>query len=111
MENQSFFEEEIIIRLIRDHLINMKLVSGLNALGLNADDYSLYLGDTIFLLMGFEGNEHNDLIFEKVFLGNSEKVRHINFSYDTEELDALSKLIYEELMLLKEFTGNESNTM
>jgi hypothetical protein len=104
MKKKAFFQEKIIIRLIRDHLINKKLVSGLNALGLNADDYSLYLGDTIFLLMGLERNEHADLIFEKVFLANSEKIRHINFAYDPEGLDKLSKLIYEELMLMKGIT-------
>jgi hypothetical protein len=109
MKKQTLFRKEIIIKLIRDHLINMKLVSGLNALGLNADDYSLYFGDTIFLLMGFEGNEQNDLIFEKVFLANSEKVKHINFAYDTEELDALSKLIYEELVLVKGLIRNGSD--
>jgi hypothetical protein len=104
MRKKVFFEEKIIIRLIRDHLINKKLVSGLNALGLNADDYSLYLGDTIFLLMGLEKNEHADLIFEKVFLTNSEKIRHVNFAYDPKGLDALSKLIYEELVLMKGIT-------
>jgi hypothetical protein len=109
MKKQSFFQKEIIIRLIRDHLINVKLISGLNALGLNADDYSLYLGDTIFLLMGFDGNEHNDLIFEKVFIANSEKVRHINFAYDTKDLDGLSTLIYEELMLMKQLIRNGSD--
>jgi hypothetical protein len=109
MEKQIFFHKEIIIKLIRDHLINMKLVSGLNALGLNADDYSLYLGDTIFLLMGFEGSEYSDFIFEKVFLANSEKVKHLNFGYDTEELDRLSKLIYEELVLMKGIICNGSD--
>jgi hypothetical protein len=110
MKKQALFRKEIIIKLIRDHLINTKLVSGLNALGLNADEYALYLGDTIFLLMGLKGNEHNDLIFEKIFLANSEKVKHINFAYDMEELNALSKLIYEELVLVQGITRSGSGT-
>ncbi len=109
MEKHALFDEKIIIRLIRDHLINIKLVSGLNLLGLNANDYSLYLGNTIFLLMGLEEKEQADFIFENVFLANSEKVKHINFAYDTKELDELSKLIYEELVLMKRLTHNRSD--
>jgi hypothetical protein len=98
-------KKDLIIRLIRDSLINLKLTSGLNALGLNADDYQLYLGDTIFSLMGFDKNEHSDVIYESVYLANAQKVRHINFSYSPEELDQLSKEIYEELLFAKGIAG------
>lgn len=101
MENQIIFHEKIIIRLIRDHLINMKLISGLNKLGLNADDYNLYLGDTIFMLLDLETSEQSDMIFEKVFLGNSEKIIEIDFSSNTEDLDKLSEMIYKELIYVK----------
>lgn len=33
-------------------LINYKLISGLNSIDLHASDYHIYLGDTIFKLMG-----------------------------------------------------------
>jgi hypothetical protein len=46
-------KQELILALIRDNLINMKLISGLNALGLIADDYYLNLGDTVFKFNGF----------------------------------------------------------
>jgi hypothetical protein len=91
--------KQLILSLIRDSLINLKLISGLNSLGLNANDYSLYLGNTIFLLMGFDKSEQSDLIFENVYLANAEKVNQIHFSI--EELDVLSKEIYNELLFAK----------
>jgi hypothetical protein len=49
--------------------------------------------------MGFEKHEQSDLIFENVYLANAEKVNQIHFSI--EELDALSKEIYNELLFAK----------
>lgn len=92
-------KQELILALIRDNLINMKLVIGLNALGLIADDYYLNLGDTVFKLMGFEASEKSDLIFEKVFMANSENVSQIDFSRD--EIMRLSMEIYRELLFVK----------
>jgi hypothetical protein len=97
MENNK----ELLLRLIRDSLINIKLISGLNFLGLNANDYSLYLGDSIFFLMGFEDDERSDLIFESVYLANAEKVKSIDFSQSKNELDLLSLEIYNELVFAK----------
>jgi hypothetical protein len=101
-------KKELIISLIRDNLINLKLVTGLNDLGLIADDYSLFLGDTIFKLMGFEASAKSDLIFEKVFIANSEKVEQIDFS-SLDELTLLSTQIYEELLFAKEISDTTEN--
>lgn len=98
---KTLSNEELIIRLIRDSLINTKLVSGLNSLGLMADDYTLFLGDTIFLLMGFETCEQNDFIFENVYLASAGKVNDIEFPTSIENLDVLSKEIYKELLFAK----------
>jgi hypothetical protein len=98
---ETLNKKEFIISLIRDNLIIMKLVSGLNDLGLIADDYHTHLGDTIFKLMGFEEGEHSDLIFEKVFIANSRKVKQIDFSSSADELMLLSMEIYEELLFAK----------
>lgn len=94
-------KQELILALIRDNLINMKLIGGLNALGMIADDYYLNLGDTIFRLMGFEASEKNDLIFEKVFVANSEKVSQIDISFSKDEIMRLSMEIYRELLFVK----------
>ena len=92
---------DLILSLIKDNLINLKLVNGLNSLGLIADDYYLNLGDTIFKLMGIEASEKSDLIFEKVFISNSEKVNQINFPDSKDELMRLSMEIYQELLFAK----------
>jgi hypothetical protein len=99
---EAINNKELIISLIRDNLINTKLLLGLNNLGLIADDYALHLGDTIFELMGFEPNEQSDFLFEKVFMANSEKVIQIDFSESKNELTLLSMQIYNELLFAKE---------
>jgi hypothetical protein len=91
----------VIISLIRDSLVNYKLTTGLNALGLNADDYHVYLPDTIFKLMELENIEEGDLVFEKVFLANAQKVKQIQFPASSEELNELSEGIYEQLLFAK----------
>ena len=99
-------KQELILTLIRGNLINMKLVGGLNALGLIADDYYLNLGDTVFKLMGFEASEKSDLIFEKVFMANSEKVSQIDFSISRDEIMRLSMEIYRELLFVKSISND-----
>jgi hypothetical protein len=92
---------DLVLSLIKDNLINMKLINGLNNLGLIADDYCLGLGDTVFKLMGFEANDKNDLIFEKVFIANSEKINQIDVSHSKDEVMRLSMEIYQELLFVK----------
>ena len=98
---EKMTEKELIISLIKDNLINTKLTSGLNDLGLIADDYTLNLGDTVFKLMGFQPSEQSDLIFEKVFITISEKVAQIDISSSKDELTLLSMEIYNELLFAK----------
>jgi hypothetical protein len=92
---------DLILSLIQDNLINLKLIYGLESIGLVSHDYYLNLGNTIFKLMGFEESAQNDLIFEKVFVGNSEKVIRLSFSDSKAEFMELSKEIYEELVFAK----------
>jgi hypothetical protein len=51
--------------------------------------------------MGFEASEKSDLIFEKVFMANSEKVSQIDFSTSRDEVMRLSMEIYRELLFVK----------
>ena len=95
-------KEELILSLIQDNLINLKLVYGLDDLGLVPDDYYLNLGDTVFKLMGFEASAQNDFIFENVFMANTRKVRSLNFSNSKEDLKDLSESIYKDLIFAKE---------
>ena len=54
--------KSIILKLIRDGLINLKLINGLIASGLDAHDYRISIGDAIFVLMGFKNNKIHDFI-------------------------------------------------
>lgn len=59
--------------------------------------------------MGFEESAKNDLIFEKVFVGNSEKVNKLRLSDSKEEFMELSKEIYAELVFVKGICDRSSS--
>lgn len=86
---------EHIISLIKDDLINYKLVSSLNDMGLDAHNYFLHLSETIFELMGF-GKDTSDDIFES-YMKYLKKVKRLNIKRSHVSLDALAKKIYEDL--------------
>ena len=86
--------------LIKDNLINAKLVSGLNALGLNADDYLLHLPETIFTLMEFKTNLQREILFDQYFL-LSNKVEQIDIIKFPELLNELVSEIYDRLLEAK----------
>lgn len=91
-------KKALIISLIKDDLINTKLTSTLNELGLDADNYSLHLGETIFSLMGFAETLKNDLIYEKVYYAMTEEVKKIDFRESIQPIDILAERIYQELL-------------
>ena len=98
--------KKLIISLIKDDLVNDKLVNGLIDIGLNPGDYFLHLSETIFNLMGFEDNMMTDEIFNHYLL-LGQKVKHIDIARDSEQLVRLANEIYEELCSLK-VTGEYS---
>ena len=104
---ETLDKKELVISLIKDNLINLKLITGLNHLGLIAHDYYLGLGDTIFKLMGFQPSQQSDLIFERIFISISEKVQQIDISSSSDELMLLSMEIYKELVFAKEVSNSK----
>jgi hypothetical protein len=46
--------KSLILSLIKDDLINTKLVSGIESLGIDAGLYLLGISDAIFVLMGID---------------------------------------------------------
>jgi len=89
-------KKDLILSLIKDNLINTKLVNGLSNLGLDSDQYFLHLGDTIFALMGFK-NERDE-IYEN-FIQLSSKANKIDISKNDSAMDSLALEIYNELEL------------
>jgi hypothetical protein len=93
-------KKKLILSLIKDDLINAKLVNGLNEIGLNADNYFLHLSDTIFKLIGFEDNEETEIIFER-YLELAKRALFIDISQSHKPMDDLALQIYTELLSRK----------
>jgi hypothetical protein len=89
--NSSF-----VISLIKDDLINSKLVYTLCDAGLNAVDYYLQLSKTIFQLMGYDSDEYADEVFRRYFI-LSQKVKFISIKDGHHTLDPLANELYNLL--------------
>lgn len=90
--------KSLIITLIKDDLINSKLVNGLNELGLDAGKYFINSSDTVFKLMGFQNHEFEEEIFQ-YYLELTAKAKNIDISESNAPLDDLCLEIYNELLV------------
>lgn len=90
-------KKSLIISLIKDDLINSKLINTLNQLGLEADHYSLYLTDKIFILLKLNDREDSDDLFH-FYIQQTEKVVHLDVKNQSEYIDQLAEEIYESLL-------------
>lgn len=88
--------KSLILSLIKDDLINSKLVNGLNELGLEAGSYFTNASSTVFKLMGLEHHELEEELFQR-YLELSAKAKEIDISESNEPLDRLCLEIYDEL--------------
>ena len=88
-------QQEIIIRLIKDHLVQTRLINGLNQLGLCADDYYLHLSDTIFKMLGIP--DENEELYT-VYLDWCTKISQTEVLRDRELLNDYANEIYKVLM-------------
>lgn len=93
-------KEKLILSLIKDDLINAKLINGLNEAGLNADNYCLHLSDTIFKLMGFEDDEEAETIYER-YMELSRRAMFVNISHSNKPMEVLALQIYTEILSRK----------
>jgi len=92
--------EQLILSLIKDDLINHKLVSGLNQLGLCASDYHLHLSETIFMLMGIDTYAEDETLQNR-YRELTSAAQHIDLTKipgRTVMLDTLAHSIYHELL-------------
>jgi hypothetical protein len=89
-------EKKLLLTLIKDDMINLKLVNGLNAIGLSSGNYFLHLSETIFELMGFKDTERTEHIYQR-YIQLTNKVMFIDISESHMLLDKLADEIYGEL--------------
>ncbi len=93
--------EKLVISLIKDDLINSRLVHGLNALGLDAERYYTNLSSSIFGLMGLQTNDERMVKVLESYIDSSKRVLRIDFEDHRKELDDLAVDIYDSLLSLK----------
>lgn len=90
-------QKQLVKSLIKDDLINNKLIMGLTATGLQAENFSLYLSGTIFGLLGYKDNK----FAEKVYFGyvaRTKKACEIDNSSNNDGFDSLVNEIYDYLI-------------
>ena len=90
-------KKKLILSLIKDDLINAKLVHGLNEMGLIADPYFLQLSDTVFKLMGFKEGKKSDRAFER-YMDLSKKATQVDISLSHKPMEKLALKIYKEIV-------------
>ena len=95
MLKKQIKEKELIISLIKDNLINTRLVYGLEKLGLDVGNYHVHLAETVLNLMGI-GNDSDELFEE--YIEMYEQVAEIDIFKYPRLLDSLANGIYRELL-------------
>ncbi|MNU76015.1 hypothetical protein D3C71_655580 [compost metagenome] len=88
--------ETIIINLIKQDLINWKMIHSLQKVQVRADDYQLDIGSIIFEIMDLENRKDVDEIFEK-YVEMSKPILKLSVSQSNRKIDVLASKIYNYL--------------
>lgn len=87
-------KKKLIIALIADDLMNQKLIGGLQAMGVDASVYRLFLSTLIFKLMGYNSLERNMGLYDR-YHALCERVNTLDISESTVALKQLAGEVYE----------------
>ena len=91
-------EKEFILTLIKDDLMNIRLIAGLQAIGLkDASDYHLHLSQTIFTLLGYESDSVLEHKVYDEYYETSRSVLNIDIFKFPEKFDEFANDIYNKL--------------
>lgn len=88
-------KKELIVSLIKDDLTNIRLVYGLDALGLDSGDYYLHLSETIFKLVGITTDDEE---FFEEYMDECRTVHTIDIFKHPELLNSLALSLYNKLI-------------
>lgn len=88
--------KEISIKLIKGHLMNLRLINGLNEAGFYSQDHHFYFGDVIFQLIGID--DEKEELFE-VYLNWCSRISRSDIVKNEKALDLYAEEIYETLLL------------
>jgi hypothetical protein len=90
--------ENMLLSLIKDHLVYARLINGLNKIGLEPDDFYLNLSSTIFKLAGINDNgKKSDKLFS-AYISITEKINTYDVSHWREEVEPLAMEAYVMLL-------------
>ncbi|MCC6372358.1 MAG: hypothetical protein IT236_15245 [Bacteroidia bacterium] len=93
--------KNLILSLIKDDLINTKLISGLENLGIDAGLYLLGISDAIFVLMGIDDGKKGEELFEYYLDLRDGKILRVDLKESYEAIDGLVLEIYDALIAKK----------
>ena len=98
IENQKTFvcNKTIVTNLIKQDLINWKMIHSLQKVQVRADDYQLDIGSIIFEMMNLENRKDVDEIFEK-YMELSKPILKLSVSQSNRKIDVLASKIYDYL--------------
>lgn len=88
-------KKNLIISLIKDDLTNIRLVYGLDVLGLDSGNYYLHLSETIFKLVGILTD---DADFFEGYMDECRTVYNIDIFKHPELLNSLALSLYNKLV-------------
>ena len=99
---KSLKQKKLVVSIIKDDLINAKLIYSLNELGFDADGYTLHASWTLLKLMKIKRSSPRwDEIHER-YLNNTEQVKQIHIHRSSRMLDALAEEIYDFLKQMRQ---------
>lgn len=105
-------KKSLILSLIKDDLVNSKLIYSLNNIGLAADDYNLHASTTIMNLMKIETTPARWEEIHDEYLDKTKKVLYIDIQESPRLLQTLAEEIYNFLKLRKaEEKANKVNKL
>lgn len=90
-------KRKLVISLIKDDLINLKLIYGLRDLGIDASEYYLTASDTVFELLCLNESLLSDELYE-YYINLTEPVTEINIPDERNKLEKLATKIYNKLL-------------
>ena len=94
MKITNMTQKELIISLLKDNLINIRLVYGLEELGLDPSNYFLHLDETIFKLLGIKADDDDS--FDE-YISECRTISQLDIFKHPELLHNLAHSLYHKL--------------
>lgn len=98
IENQKAFNcnRDTITNLIKQDLLNWKMISSLQKMQIHATHYQLDIGSIIFEMMDLNNRKNVDELFEK-YIEMSKPVLKLTADQSNRKIDLLASKIYDYL--------------